>query len=62
MWRNLLYVKNCKVHWKFLPPKFDSNAEIQNSIEYFYPFNLYFNAEFQKLNAELPFTPTYLEV
>ena len=22
--------KRCKGHWKFLPPKFDFNAEIQN--------------------------------
>ena len=27
----------------------------------FSPFNLIFNAEFQKINAEIPFTPSYLE-
>ena len=27
----------------------------------FSPFNLIFKAEFQKINAELPFTPSYLE-
>ena len=25
------------------------------------PFNLIFNAEFQKINAEIPFTTSYLE-
>ena len=24
------------------------------------PFNLFFNADFQKINAEIPFTPSYL--
>ena len=25
------------------------------------PFDLIFNAEFKKINAEIPFTPSYLE-
>ena len=62
MWRKLLYIKRCKVHWKFLPPKFDFGALVQNFIEYFYPLNWNFNADFQKFNAEIPFTPSYLEL
>ena len=31
-------------------------------IEYFYPLNFNFNAEFQKFNAEICFTPSYLEL
>ena len=58
----MLYVKRCKVHWNFLPPIFDFNAEISNFIEYFYPLNLNFNADFQKFNAEIPFTSSYLEL
>ena len=27
----------------------------------FLPLNLIFNADFQKINAEIPFTPSYLE-
>ena len=54
--------KRCKVYWKFLPLKFDFNAEIQNFIEYFYPLNLYLNADFQKFNTEILFTPSYLEL
>ena len=30
-------------------------------IKLFSPFNLIFNADFQKINAEIPFTPSYLE-
>ena len=51
-----------KNHWKILPPKFDFIAEIQNFFEYFYPLTLNFNADFQKFNAEIPFTPSYLEL
>ena len=54
--KKVLCVNRCKVHWKFVHPKFDFNAKIQNFIEYFYPLNLNFNADFQKLNAEVPFT------
>ena len=43
-------------------PKFDVNAETQNFIEYFYPLNFNFYADFQKINAEIPFTPSYLEL
>ena len=57
-----LLFKRCKVHWKLLPPKLDFNAEIQNFIEYFYPLNFSFNADFQNFIAEIPFTPSYLEV
>ena len=45
-----------------VPLKFDFNAETQNFIEYFYPLNFKFNADFQKINAEIPFTPSYLEL
>ena len=46
--------KRCKVHWTLLPSKLDFNAEIQNFIEYFYPLNFNFNADFQNFNAEIP--------
>ena len=62
MWGKFLYIKRCKVYWKILPPKFDYNAEIQNFTEYFNPLNFNFNADFQKINAEIPFTPSYLEL
>ena len=30
--------------------------------EYFHPLNFNLNADFQKFNAEIPFTPSYLEL
>ena len=35
---------------------------MQNFIEYFYPLSFNFNADFQKFDAEIPFTPCYLEL
>ena len=61
MWGKLLYFKRCKVHGKILHP-FDFNAEIQIFIEHFYPLNFNSNADFQKFNAEIPFTPSHLEL
>ena len=43
-------------------PKSDFSAEIQIFIEYFYPLGFNFNADFQKVNTEIPFTPSYLEL
>ena len=51
----------CKVH-KCLPPKFDFSAEMQKFIEYFYQYLFNFSADFQKINAKIPFTPSYLEL
>ena len=62
MWGKLLHIKRRKVHWKTLPPKFDFSAEIQNFFENFYPLSFNSNADFQKINAEIPFTPSYLEL
>ena len=45
-----------------LTSKFDFNAEIQNFFEYFYPLSFNFNADFQKVNAEILFTLSYLEL
>ena len=41
----------------FTPPVFDVSAEIQNLTEYFYPLSFKFNADFQKINAEIPLLP-----
>ena len=43
-------------------PLNDFNAEIQNFIEYFLVLNLNSNVDVQKFNAEIPFTPSYLEL
>ena len=43
-------------------PKFDFSAETQNFIEYVYPLNFNFNSDIQKVNAEIPFTPSDLEL
>ena len=43
-------------------PKFDFNAEIQNFIENFYPLSFNFNADFQNINAEILFSPSYLQL
>ena len=32
------------------------------SFEYFYPLNMKFNADCQKIYAGIPFTPAYLEL
>ena len=42
--------------------KFDFSAEIQNFIEYFYSLSFSCNADFQNINAEIPFNPSYLEL
>ena len=39
-----------------------SNAKTQNFTEYFYPLYFNFNADSKKINAEIPFTPSYLEL
>ena len=57
MRKKLLYVKWPKVHWKFLPPIFDFNTEIQNFIEYFYPLNLNLNADFNRFSTEIQLLP-----
>ena len=41
---------------KTSPHKFNISAETSKCKGYFYPFNLIFNADFQKINAEIPFT------
>ena len=45
----------CKAQWNCLSPQFDFNVDIQNFIEYFYPLSFNFNADFQIINAEIPF-------
>ena len=43
-----------------VPAKIDFIAETQNFIEYFYPLNFNLSADFQKINAKIPCTPSYL--
>ena len=62
MWGKLLYIKQRKVHWKLYPLNLISMLKSKISLSIFTPLSFNFNADFQKFNAEIPFTPSYLEL
>ena len=57
---NCFILKDEKFTEKLCP--LDFSAKIQNFFEYFYPLSFNFNADFQTFSAEVPFTPSYLEL
>ena len=54
--------KDVKLTKKIYPLNLISMLKSKISLSIFTPFSFNFNADFQKINAEIPFTSSYLEL